>query len=322
MYISDVMMEETVLEGAATPEVLLEGFVKGSFDKIKRMFEALWAKVKSWFEAAKKTLQRIFLSGEAFIKKFKEEIRSASKKGFTYEGFKYTLDAGHGKVTAKLKTLNDEIAAAVGFDISHVTQDSQSSSISGDSGKHKESFDLSEEKEKLLKALGNEELSEVLKEVGLAFRNGQDGKEEFEDFSGGNSKEELIKMVEEAGKHVKDIETAQKNIDGQFQRVLAAINKAKSKIEGEKTTDEAGAQSKGKAVTYATHKYNMAHYALSLMTSLVGVEVEAIKEAAKKSESVLKSFLSFKPAKEGWSVDTNEDQTEGDSILESAMKYI
>jgi hypothetical protein len=159
MYISDVMMEETVLEGAATPEVLLEGFVKGSFDKIKRMFEALWAKVKSWFEAAKKTLQRIFLSGEAFIKKFKEEIRSASKKGFTYEGFKYTLDAGHGKVTAKLKTLNDEIAAAVGFDISHVIQDSQSSSISGDSGKHKESFDLSEEKEKLLKALGNEELS-------------------------------------------------------------------------------------------------------------------------------------------------------------------
>lgn len=319
MYVSDILMEEAVLEGAATPEILMEGLVKDSFGKIREMFQKLWAKIKAWFEKAKKGLQLMFSSGQAFIKKFKEDIRSKSSKGFSYNGYKYTLNAGHGAVTGKIDTLLKAIGESVDFDISEaqMSTSGQEKSLGDSSGKHKDSFNLSDEKEELLKQLGGDDLSEVLKTLAQEFRDGKDSKEDFEDF-GGNSKEELIKMVEDASTAIRAVENAQKTTDTQFGRVLGSINKAKSKIEGTKTNDEAGAQNKGRLVTFATHKYNMAHYALTLMASLNGVEVEALKEAAKQAESVLKSFLRFKPAKEGFG---GEDDTH-ESILESSMKFI
>jgi hypothetical protein len=316
LYISDVIMEESVLEGSAQPEVLLESLVKGTFTRIKDMFEKLWAKVKAWFAKVKRSLNLLFSSGQEFIKKFKTEIQGKAVKGFSYEGYVYTLAAGSAKADAKKKVLKETIESSVGFDLSRVRTDDQASDIKGATGKHKDSFNLSEEKQELVKKLGHDEMSAVLKEVAKSFRNDKEAKETIDEFKG-NSKEVLIELVDGAKAGIKEIENTQKDLDDQFNRVLSSVKAAQSKIEGEKAEGDA-ATARSRAITFATHKYNMAQYAITLISSLAGVQVDAVKEAAKHSESVLKSFLRFKPAKEGF-----VPATEGSvSILESAMKHI
>lgn len=317
MYISDVLMEEAVTEGSAQPEVLMEGFAKGAFGKIRDIISKLWAKVKAWFEKAKKHVQMIFTSGESFIKKFKNEIEGKASGGFEYEGYKYTFSTGNSLLDGKLSTLQKAVGEAVGFDITHVSADSQQASIQGSGDKYKDSFNFTEEKEALVKRLGADELSTVLKEVHKAYRGGKDSKDTFKDFNG-NSKAELMAFVSDKAGELKSIEQSQKEIDEQFSRVLTAIDKAKSKIEGSEAKGEDATATKGKQVTFAQHKFQMCQFALSTATTLAAVEVDVIKEAAKASESVLKSFLRYKPAKEGTELPTEENTG---SILEAAMKF-
>lgn len=318
LYISDVIMEEAVIEGAAEPEVLLEGVVKDSLTKLKEMFQRFWAKVRAWFEKAKKALQMIFSSGEAFIKKFEEDLNMKNVKGFTYEGFKYTLEAGSKTVQSKVETVEKFLDETVGFKIdeAQTTMHGQKSSI--EDTEHSGEYNTTEEKEKLVKQLGAEELSEVLDEVKKAFRNGKEEKEEFEDFSG-NSKQALIAIVKNMKKHISEVEKQQRQTDNDFKKVLNAIQNAQSAINRQKAEGEDVAQKKAKMLTFANHKFQLAHYALTIINSLYGVEVDAYKEAAREAESVLKAYLRFKPAKEGFEI-MDDEQT--GSILESAMKFI
>lgn len=317
MYISDVIMEESVLEGAATPEVLMEGFMKDSFAKVRAMFEKLWSKVKAWFAKAKKHLQLVFTSGENFIKKYKTEIENKATGGFTYEGFAYDIAGGDGVADAKAKVLADTVADAVAFDIDHVSTEDQVNSIQGNAAKHKSSYNLSEEKEKVLTKLGNKELSSVLKGIIKAYRGNKEEKAEFKDFSG-NSKAELVKIVEDSKGNIKKVESAQKVLDEQFARVLASIKKAESKIGSAEAKGEEASSKRAKAVAYAQHKYQLAQFAITTMSSISAAKVEAYKESAKHAESTLKSFLRYKPTKESFT-------PEGDlsnSILESAYRYV
>lgn len=319
LYISDVIMEEAVIEGAAEPEVLLEGVVKDSLTKLKEMFQRFWAKVRAWFEKAKKTLQMIFTSGEAFIKKFEEDINMKNVRGFTYEGFKYTLENGRKAVKEKVDAVEAFLNETVGFNLEEEAQRTtygQKTSIEG--REHSAEYNTTEEKEKLVKQLGAEELSEVLAEVSKAFRNGKEEKEEFEDFSG-NSKQELIAIVKNMKKHISEVEKQQRQTDNDFKKVLSAIQNAQSIINHQKAEGEDAAQKKAKMLTFANHKFQLAHYALTVINSLYGVEIDAYKEAAREAEATLKAYLRFKPAKEGFEI-VDDEQT--GSILESAMKFI
>jgi hypothetical protein len=320
LYITDVIMEEAVIEGAAEPEVLLEGVVKDSLTKLKEMFQKFWAKVRAWFEKAKKALQMIFSSGEAFIKKFEEDLNMKNVKGFTYEGFKYTLEAGSKTVKAKVETVEKFLDDTVGFKIDEVqtTTHGQKANIEGN--EHSEEYNTAEEKEKLVKQLGSEELSEVLDAVKKSFRDGKEEKEEFTDFSG-NSKQELIGIVKNMKKHISEVEKQQRQTDNDFKKVLTAIQNAQSAIQRQKASDEGSAQAKAKMLTFANHKFQLAHYALTIINSLYGVEVDAYKEAAREAEAVLKAYLRFKPAKEGFETPVDDNHETG-SILESAMKFI
>lgn len=319
LYISDVIMEEAVIEGAAEPEVLLEGVVKGSLTKLKEMFQRFWAKVRAWFEKAKRALQMIFSSGEAFIKKFEEDLNMKNVKGFTYEGYHYTLQDGANTVQEKVDEAKKFLHETVGFNFKEAQQTMYGQKeILGKRERNGE-YNTSEEKEKLIKRLGAEELSEVLDEVKKAFRNGKDEKEEIEDFSG-NSKQELIAIVKNMKKNISEVEKQQRDTDNNFKKVLNAIQNAQSEIQRETASgDEVAAQRKAKLLTFANHKFQLAHYALSIINSLYGVEVDAYKEAAREAESVLKAYLRFKPAKEGFEI-MDDEQT--GSILESAMKFI
>ena len=323
LYISDVIMEEAVIEGVTEPEVLLESVVKDSLTKMKELFQRFWSKVHAWFEKAKKALQMIFSSGEKFIKNYENELNEKNVKGFTYKGFKYTLKKGRNLVLEKVIIVESFLSETVDFSLEDEAQRTvygQKTSIEG----HEQSdeYNTAEEKEKLVKELGAEKLSEVLAEVKKAFRNGKEEKEEFKDFSdgGGNSKQELIDIIKDMKKLISEVEQEQRKNDNNFKQVLTAIQNAQSEIKRETTSgDEAAAQRKAKLLTFANHKFQLAHYALTVINSLYGVEVDAYKEAAREAESVLKAYLRFKPAKEGFK--TLDDEQTG-SILESAMKFI
>lgn len=319
LYISDVIMEEAVIEGAAEPEVLLEGVVKDSLTKLKEMFERFWAKVRAWFEKAKKALQMIFSSGEAFIKKFEEDLNRKNVEGFTYEGYQYTLQNGSKTVEEKVGEAKKFLNETVGFNFKEAQQTMYGQrDILGKRERNGE-YNTSEEKQNLIKRLGAEELSEVLAEVKKAFRNGKEEKEEFKDFSG-NSKQELIAIIKEMKKHISEVEKQKRQNDNDFKKVLTAIQNAQSEIKSQTTSgDEDALQRKAKLLTFANHKFQLAHYALTVINSLYGVEVDAYKEAAREAESALKAYLRFKPAKEGFEI-MDDEQT--GSILESAMKFI
>jgi len=312
MYISDIIMEEQVLEGLSTPEVLMEGFVKDSFGKLKNAVMKLWAKVKAWFAKAKKNLIIFFTSGEKFINKFKTEIEGKASGGFRYEGYHYDMSAGDSAV----KHAEDVFEKVV--DLNANTIDSQHGDLTNE-GNHKEKFNISEEKTDHIKKAGADDMSTLLKNIAKAYRKDKVSKDSFKDFNG-NSKGELIGFVANGKQQIKDLENYQKMLDDRFERVTSAIDRAKAKIQGaEATSDEAETSKRGKAVSYAQHKVEMAQFGLSSLTQLISAKIDIRKEAAKEAEKVLKSFLHYKePVKESF----GGYEGTGESVLEAAMRHI
>lgn len=311
LYISDIQLEQTALtEGTEQAEILMENVLKSTWDKIRAMFQKLWAKIKSWFEAIKRKLALMFTSGKKFVDRFKKEIEEKSTKGFEYEGYDYTLADGEKNIV----TLNGEIDGVLksevdfSFDEEQMTVSGQHSSVTGrgDAGGNN---DTKASKEKVT---GGKELSAYYEEARKAFTGGTDQKKDIKEFSA-NSKDEMMTLVSDGKAQIRSIQNAQSDIDGQFNRVLGTINKVKSSI------DKLQEPNRGRMLAYATHKYNVAHYALTVKSGLANIHVKAIEQAAHDFEHILKSFLSYKPAKEGFTPAENGDQT--DSLIESAIKH-
>lgn len=324
LYITDVLMEEAVFEGAAEPEVLLEGVVGDTWTKLKKQFEAMWAKVTAWFRKAREGLVLKFTTGEKFIKKYKDDILKKQAKGFSYTGYKYTLEEGKKTVDGIIAKLEDELEKAVGFTVSDESQKTiagQKAAISSH-GKS-ESYDIAAAKRELLASAGSEEMKDLQTNAYKSFRGGESDKSEFEDFNG-NSKEAMVAWLEQAPGRIRDLDKAKSAIDADFKRVLNAIKLASKSIKREKTEGEEAKTAKGQNVGFAAHKFALAQYALTAISSINGVRVSAYKDSAKQFEKVLRSYLSYKPAKEGAEdlVDEDIQSQEPTSILESAMRFV
>jgi len=318
MYISDVLMEEAVFEGTSTPEVLIEGFLKNSWDRLVKIFEDLWKRVQGWFAAAKQSLQVLLLSGKKFVDKFGDAIKKKDAKDFKYEDFHYTVSTGTDKVSSSITILAKGLEEAVGFTIDEtsMTVAGQRDQIAG--ANHKESYDLGQEKKDLLSKLGNEDLSEVLATVRASFRNGAKETSEIVGFSA-NSKEQMLALVTDSKTIVGELDKAYKALKSDFDRALTSIKKAKSVL----TKDESNKPAKKAQVTaFANHKYQVAHFALTTMSSLHAAEVSSIKDASKAFQKVLKSFLSQKEAKVEDKKENVAKESAETSILESAMRFL
>jgi len=327
LYISDVMITESVVMEGAQLEPLVENFVKNTWDKLKEVFMKLWAKLREWFNKVKTFLKRVFLSGEKFIKEFGEIIRSKSDEGFTYTGYQYNVDAGDKAVDAKRRIIDGFLAEQIKFEISDAQKEviginTDGEGQEGSIRKNAATLDQDKLKTDLRKSLGDENFTEVLKEIRLIYRGGKDEPVEIK----GIDKDRMINFIQKNASSVKEIEERQKRMDADFKQVLGAIDKARSKIQSNKELSEA---EKAKLTTYATTKYRVAHYALGLQQSLTSVMVDMYREVASKYESVLKSFLRFKPAKESYGFDNEEEEnasgqqySTSQSILESAAKWL
>lgn len=317
LYIADVFIEESVMENAANADVLMESVVKDSFEKIKKALKDFWAKVKAWFVQVKNYLTALFLSGKKLVEKFKKELNE-SKKGFEYKGFHWTLSKGAGEVTDLLQKIEQFVEDTTGAAIHEIDTAAKLTATMSDKAP-KEDVDSSEDNNKLAELVGGSR-KDMIEDLQKAFRNGEDAKDTFEDFSG-NSKSELIELVRGGEKTLADLKKNEKSTDKGFQRTLATIQRAEKMAGAAKAEGEDATKRRAQIVTATTRLYSVAKEAISYMTAATGVEVSASKAAISSSTSVLRSYISYRPKKEGFGSDEFESNN-SDSLLENALKML
>ena len=74
-------------------QAMYEGVLGDFWQTLKNFFIKLKEKIISWFKAAWKYLQTLFLSNKEFIKKFKDEIENKEGEKFEYEMHLWNLNA-------------------------------------------------------------------------------------------------------------------------------------------------------------------------------------------------------------------------------------
>lgn len=147
------------------------------------------------------------------------------------------------------------------------------------------SYNINEDKEKLLKELGGSSLSEIQDIVFKAFRNGKSEKETFKDFSG-NSKEELQSFVFGKGFDY-FFERSKKLNEKAFNDTLSDIEKIKNIIEKNSRYQE----EKSKLIPFINYSFQLVHYGLTVLNSLYDIGFKAYKEAYHQAKIVLNEYV-------------------------------
>ena len=360
-HTADIIGQVQVMQEGANPEVLLEGIVKSGIEKIKEAFRKFWAKLKEWFKKVKDYFKAMFLTGSKFVKEFKKAIQDKKADGFKYTAFKYTLDSGEWeavfkKVEEKISDLTDaviEIPAQynkISTDALKAYNDRYKANIKGETKnpntgedapighqwvetkaaetkKSYHGFDnealkrslkidigelsASEFQDDFIKKLGkkSDDITELTDYLKATFRDGDDEESEWEDFES-NSKEDMMSLIENGGKAISDIERAEKKFENAINSIIKAYDKVKS-------TDESGEA--GYKVAQKISGYLSALLAVGKVPSTT--KVDAYKEAMASYERILKSFLRWKPVKEGYEgYGSMEPATE--SLLDAAYRLI
>lgn len=302
LYVSDISIQEQVLEGA-TASVLMEGVIGGVFERIKNFLIKLKNKIVSWFNAVIKSLKAIFLTGEKFIKEFKDDILKKNGKGFTYKGYIYSGNRHQPAITDEMREIEKLF-------------EPQSLKELGAND-----FDISARKEKLVKGLtGTNEsnISEAIKEIKKNFR-GSDDPEEIEDFSKGLSLSAMIEFVGTNGsKLIKEMEKDKKEFEKALNTAIRDLEKA-AKVEADEAKD--GDETKAILTRGATRASELSKFIVSTCTSVTQAYIDLAKECRSQSEKVLKSYLRYKPRKEGYGY-TSFENDEPSNLFEAAMQIL
>lgn len=318
-YVSDILMEEAVMEGANS-EILLEGFGRDLWEKIKTMFKKLVAKIKEWYNAFKRALALLITSGKEFVTKFEKELLKKNAKGYKYKTFKYTIGAAESKFKPESNNSTDEAATQAlsgldklgsleGDDLKNVDKIKQIISGNMDSFKADDDFDASECNEHTLSEMGVDSVEELISEYKEACRNGETSPEEFEDFKD-CPKATMMKTIKEGDKAIKAVEKGISKIEADGAKAVRAFEKAQNSFKGEQLS----------AVTPAINfLVEVIRWSVATGATLQKTKVSMMKEEMKAYETILKGYLRFKPVKESYS---SVDEEGAESILESAMRFV
>lgn len=308
LYVANVVHEQVSMESATEADAVLESVVKDTVEKIKKFFMNLWSKLKAWFQATITTLKNMFLSGKKFIDANKKRLTEKNVLGFKYKGRKITDPALPEQVITK-------ISSAIDKEADGLTAGSATSKIDSE-GKFKQSPE--EEKEELLKSIGYDEVSELTKDIRLAFFDGKEPEEadEIEDFSA-NSKQELISIVSNASKAIRMVEKSKTDADKELGKVIKELNNIIRDVNKGDDDDK----TKSISVALVSRVSNNIKYLFTLLNAAAGAVVEGIKSSSKEAERILRKYLTYKPAKEGFEFDGGEE-TVTESLLDQAMKLI
>jgi hypothetical protein len=323
MYISDIMMEEAALEGQDLTGVV-ENFITDLFDKVVDGLKKIWAKIKSWFASVKKWFQRIWLKGEEFIKKFKNEILEKRATGFEYEGYEYNFGNGN-KIIADVRTKAEEVATKVATNLKHTWEEHKATLTAragGDSAvdmkkRTDEKFETDKDWDTAVKTItgtyGTE--TKMHEAATKAYRGGSDDKKTIKNWSGTSASamcEFILKLKEETRSFDED----EKAFDDMLKECISALEQAKDefKDQGEKT---------GYVGSVVNHQTSILKRAITFYSAAMNVKKNAYSTAAAEYESVLKKWLSYKPAKEANASYASGFESNGTgSLLENAMKLV
>ena len=316
-HTADIIAEVKVIREGADPAVLLEGMVRSGIEKIKAAFKAFWVKLKAWFAAVKRQFKLIFTKGKDFIKEFKVELNKKSVKGFTYVGREYDIAAGDDMAEKIFGEVEKAVAGIVGAQdkIEAGTKEDYVALLAKQAGitdkeADKTAGDLQDDFVKGLK-VGASDIGELTEKLKEKYHKGNDDDytTTIDDFSN-MSKDDMIDMVDNFEKDLKDIEKFEKKFDTMMGKIIKAFESIEKK-DFESNGDEA---------------YKRAQYASRYLTALLAVgkvpcnvAQAMLKECNAQSERVLKQFLRWKPAKEAAEVE-EEEQDAG--LLEQAMAML
>lgn len=109
-----ILSESTMINDLSSIELINEGTATDFFDKIKKIFSNLWAKIKGIFDKFIKLINGMFLDNKKFVTKYGKEIedRSRNLKGFEMELHKWKLDSidnhineSYGKIEKKINDI-------------------------------------------------------------------------------------------------------------------------------------------------------------------------------------------------------------------------
>ena len=324
--------------------------IKEFFEKVKKMFKAMFLTGKKFTDE--------------FGKELKEKARNKKNyEGFKYTGYNYTLDKGKTAGDTAFSTVEDEInnyisrasnytkkdwddgkrkveyadiksykdslddddirrVAGTGTKITRTGRDNQflKPPVENDNlDLPKSASDMEEQffkdhKTGLLGASDNSELQEKLEE---AYRNGNSDSEEIFEFEA-ISVDGMIKHIETFEKAINDANKQEKQFETAINKIIKKLDNMKN--EGKDGNEDLAYKNASKLSSYFS----------SLLT--IGkvpstVFVAAYKASAEEYERVLKAFLRWKPAKEGYEDDTDdtpvsEGTSAGESLLESAFNCL
>lgn len=306
VYVADVMLEEHVLEGATNIDILLEGVVSSVFTRLKEAVQKLWAKIKQWFANVKKYFQMLFAHGKDFAKKYKVDIIKAEArcKGFKYE-FYPVKDASAAFDGAGDNNQPDEDPVTRARKLLAATSETSNSEIIKEFMK-KQHWGGEDSQAEF-----NKELKEKLL--------GGDTKEEFEDFQGGPSVQDMLEVLEVGAKFIQALDKDERAIGKACTKCVAELQKR----ENEEAKEVAKPQEPGKPKKELDKAYSLAVDLVKAESNhcvaICNIGKDVTKILMKDSESVLKRLLTHKPKKEGFELDTFDGS---ESLLESALKLI
>ena len=312
--VADVVGEVQVIREGANPSVLLEGMIKDAFTKLKEGFKKFLAKIKAWFAKVKKFFEVLFMNGKELAKKYGDEIKKKSTKGFKYKGFKYTIKAGDEFVNRISDGVAGEITQLLGGmspsnfrDLAADAQENRLKNISASitDGTDTISMDITsrvsnltgdtsstEYQDKLVKVVANvSDYSELTNTIEEKYKDGDTDKSEIEDFEA-NSPADMVDFLRTFDKAIKDADKEERA----FEKDVNAVVKSLDKVSSMTDKDENDGITMSYKLASKISKFISA--ALAVRKAAVDKKVSIYKEINSSWTSVLKSFVLKKEVKE------------------------
>ena len=285
------IIRESALGNTVDAVAVTEGVIKNGIEKIKNAFKKFLAKIKDYYHKIISWFKAMFSNAEDFVKNYGDEVKTkASKvKGFTYKGYKYTLEKGNNQVESIKSEIDKAISGYLnGFDFVNKITGLSSSELLAEL---KISKDFKEDgkpsaTEVVDKFLEDNfkysDIAEMNTELRDLFRDGDTEKKEIKDFEE-NSVSEMLTFLKTSSKTINKFETELSKHEG-------IINKVINKLNGIKIEDEK-----------SDNLINNISYISSIVTSYLNaykaacnVRITANKDVASDYLSVLKKFYSYK----------------------------
>ena len=282
--------------------VYTEAAGSGFWKRIRDFFAKLWAKIKGIFHRFITRFNIYWKSGYDFLKKYEREFdlkfSKIDKDKVKFNGYKFSKDPLGKEVNL---TLMNKILAPSGVSIDALTNAGKIAGVGSgkdDNVSGEDTDDKREEREKFpdqmrsacIKYLGNnscaEELdsSEFNKELFMVFRNGEDTKEDLDGLTA-----DEIKLPLKTRNPIKTLEKSERNIGTWMNHIIKNSEKAaKTDYETNKNSQTPSEkEAAGPNYAMANVRHDIARDAFSICTTMVGAQMQAIKDNVSQSKKFI-----------------------------------